>query len=140
MGMVQIAFIDRVLTEEATWKAVVLISKGVITYRSIGLVEVVWKAVMVVLNFRFIASINYHDFLHGFCAGCRTRTATPEVKLLQQVTTMGEEVFQGIILDLHKSYGALDRPRCLDILEGYGVGTRDLCLLRRYWDRIQMVE
>ena len=109
--MVQIAFIDRVLTEEATWKAVVLISKGVITYRSIGLVEVVWKAVMVVLNFRFTASITYHDFLHGFCAGCRTRTATPEVKLLQQVTTMREEVLHAIFLDLHKVYKTLARSR-----------------------------
>ena len=66
-------------------------------------------------------------------------TANLEVKLLQQATTMREEVFQGILLDLHKAYNALDRPRCLDILERYGVGTRALCLLRRYWDRIHMV-
>ena len=28
----------------------------------------------------------------------------------------------------------------MDILEGYGVGPRALCLLRRYWERFQMVE
>ena len=27
-----------------------------------------------------------------------------------------------IFLDLHKVYDALERDRCLDILEGYGVG------------------
>ena len=27
-----------------------------------------------------------------------------------------------IFLDLHKAYDALDRSRCLEILEGYGVG------------------
>ena len=34
----------------------------------------------------------------------------------------------------------MDRSRCLKILEGYGVGTRVLHLLRRYWERLQMVE
>ena len=33
----------------------------------------------------------------------------------------------------------LDRSRCLDILEGYGVGTRNLYLLCRYWERLNMV-
>ena len=36
--------------EYATWKAVVLIPKGGGEYRGIGLVEVVWKEVVVILN------------------------------------------------------------------------------------------
>ena len=44
-----------------------------------------------------------------------------------------------IFLDLHKAYGALDRSRCLDILEGYGVGPRAWQLLRAYWGKIMMV-
>ena len=35
-----------------------------------------------------------------------------------------EEVLYMIFLDLHKAYDALDRSRCLKILEGYSVGPR----------------
>ena len=43
-----------------------------------------------------------------------------------------------IFLDLHKTYNALDRSRCLEILEGYGVGTRARQLLRTYWGKMTM--
>ena len=95
--------------------------------------EVVWKAVAVTLDFRFTSPITYHDSLHGFRAGRGTGTATLEVKILQQLTDMGEEVLHAIFLDLHKSYNGLDRSRCLEILRGYGVGPRALCLFCRYW-------
>ena len=61
-------------------------------------------------------------------------TTTLEVKMLQQVMAMREEVLHKIFLDLHKEYNALDRFRCLEILEGYGVGPRALHLLYRYWE------
>ena len=57
------------MTEEATWQAVVLIPKGRMEYHSIGLVKVVWKVVVVIINRRLTASITYHDFLHVFQAG-----------------------------------------------------------------------
>ena len=44
-----------------------------------------------------------------------------------------------IFLDLHKAYDALDRYRCLEILEGYGMGTRSRRLLHTYWRRLTMV-
>ena len=44
-----------------------------------------------------------------------------------------------IFLDLHKAYDALDRSRCLEILEGYGVGPRSRRLLQTYWRRLMMV-
>ena len=34
---------------------------------------------------------------------------------------------------------ALDRSRCLEILEGYGVGPQACQLLRTYWMRLTMV-
>ena len=52
---------------------------------------------------------------------------------------MREAVLHAIFLDLHKAYDALYRSRCLDILEGYGVGPRDLPLLHRYWEQLQVV-
>ena len=44
--------------------------------------------VTVILNFRFTASITYHDYLHGFRSGCGMGNANLEVKLLQQVMAM----------------------------------------------------
>ena len=44
-----------------------------------------------------------------------------------------------IFLDLHKAYDVLDRSRCLEILEGYGVRPRSRRLLHPYWRRLTMV-
>ena len=75
--LMQTAFRDGELAEEATWQAVVLIPKGKGDYRGIGLVEVMWKVVAVILNRRLTSSITFHDVLHGFRAGRGTGTATP---------------------------------------------------------------
>ena len=45
VDLVQTAFREGILAEEATWQAVVLIPKGGKDYRGIGLVEVMWKVV-----------------------------------------------------------------------------------------------
>ena len=44
-----------------------------------------------------------------------------------------------IFLDLHKAYDTLDRSRCQEILEGYGVGPKARKLLQTYWHRLTMV-
>ena len=44
-----------------------------------------------------------------------------------------------IFLDLHKVYDTLDRSRCQEILEGYGVGPKARKLLQTYWHRLTMV-
>ena len=41
-------------------------------------------------------------------------------------------------LDLTKACDALDRSRCLGILEGYGVGLGARRLLQNYWRRLTM--
>ena len=66
----------------------VLIPKGEGGYRGIGLMEVMWKAVVVILNLRFTASITYHDYLHGFQEGRGTGTTTIKVKLLQKIVAL----------------------------------------------------
>ena len=122
VDLVQTAFRERDLAEESTWQAVVLIPKGKGYYRCIGLVEVMWKVVAVILNCRFTSSITFHNVFHGFRAGHGTGTATLEANLVQQLAAMREEVLYVIFLDLTKAYDALDRSRCLGILEGYGIG------------------
>ena len=57
MELVQTAFWEWTLAEEAPWQAVVLIPKGEKDYRGIGLVEVMWKVVAAILNRRFTDSI-----------------------------------------------------------------------------------
>ena len=66
----------------------VLIPKGGGDYYVIGLVEVVWKVVTVILNFCLATSIDFHVFLHGFWAGLCTGTTSLEAKLLQQLMAM----------------------------------------------------
>ena len=61
----------------------VLIPKGKGDYWGIGLVEVMWKVVAVILNRSFTSSTTFHDVLHVFWAGRSTGTATLESKLLQ---------------------------------------------------------
>ena len=116
--LIQTSFCEGGLDQEATWQVVVLIPKEKQEYRGIGLVEVMWKVVAAILNHWITASITYHDFLNGFRAGRGTGTATLDAKLLQQLAAMREEVLYVIFLDLHKAYDALERSRCLEILEG----------------------
>ena len=55
--LIQTAFWEGYVAEEAMWQAVVLIPKGKKDYRVIGLVEVMWKVVAAILNCRLTASI-----------------------------------------------------------------------------------
>ena len=133
------AFWEGKLSEEATWQTVVLILKGKRELRGIGLVEVTWKVVAVILHHQLTTGITFHDALHGFREGRGTGTATLEAKLLQQLADMREEVLYVIFIDLTKAYDALDMSRSLEILKGYEVENRVRRLLREYWNRTTMV-
>ena len=117
------------LAEEAMCQAVVLITKRGGDYYGIGLIEVVRKVVMVIINFRLSNNISFHDVLHGFWEGRGMENTSLEAKILQHLTAMREEVLYKIFLDLHKVYDSLDREICLEILEGYGLGLQDIRLL-----------
>ena len=62
----------------------VLIPKEIGDYRGIGIVELVWKLVAVILNLRLTASITFHNVFHGFQEDRGTGTSTLEAKLIQQ--------------------------------------------------------
>ena len=83
VDLVQSAFREGKLAEEATWQVVVLIPKVNTDYRGIGRVEVMWKVVAEIFNLRLTASITLHEFLHGFREGRGTGTVTLKAKLLQ---------------------------------------------------------
>ena len=109
-----------------------MIPKEVWYYHSIGLVGVVWKLVMVILNLCITTSISFHDVIHRLWACSGTWTASLEAKLFQQLMSMDEEVLYAIFLDLHKSYDALGRYICLYILGVYGVGPQDRSIFCTY--------
>ena len=112
MELTQTAFRDGNLAEEATWQTVVIIPKGKGEFWGIGLVEVIWKLLTLILHC-WLTAIKLHDVLHGFREDCGTGTSTLEAKLLQQLAAMREEVLYVIFLDLTKAYDALDRSRTL---------------------------
>ena len=76
---------------------------GGINFRGVGLVEVLRKEISGITNFRLLSSIQFHDTLHGFCAGRGSRTATLKSKLLQKIIFMRETVLHEIFIDLRKS-------------------------------------
>ena len=91
------------------------------------------------MNRRLIVVIQFHDTLHVFRAGRGTGTASLESNMLQQLMEMREEGIYEIFLDLNKSFDALDRGLCLNILEANGVGSHSIRLLWRYWERFTIV-
>ena len=121
------------------WQIVVLITKGEGNFRGIGLVKVLWKAIMSLLNCLLTEAISFHDNLLGFWAGQGMGTATLEANPPQQITTIREAVLLRVFLDIRKSYDALDRERALDLLTVYLVGPRMVQLLRTYWYQLTMV-
>ena len=101
--------------------------------------EFLWKTVTVILNFHLGMAVNLHEFLHGLRTGRVTGTTSLGDKILQKLATMREEVLYQIFLYLCKAYNSSDGNRCLDILEGYGVGPMFIHLLRLNWGCLIMV-
>ena len=93
-----------------------------------------------ILNHRLAVAIKFHDTLYWFRTVRGTSNTYIKDKLIQQHMKMREEVLYEVFLDLHKTYDALDHDLYLYILETYGVRPWSILLLRRYWDRITMVE
>ena len=73
------------------WAGIVLLHKGGVDYRGIGLLEPVWKVVeLTIMNAR-LQVIELHDSLHGFTAKRGTGMATIEVKLTQKPAHMEQD-------------------------------------------------
>ena len=96
----------------------------------IGIVEVIWKIVVTVLNCHIGMSITCYSVLHTFCSIIWTGTTSLDANLLQHLVDINKEVLCNILLNLHNYYNDLDRDRWCDVLTSYGVGPREIWLLR----------
>ena len=66
------------------------ISKENGEFRDIECIEVIWKAVLEVVNLRIGVAVDLHDTIHRFRARRGTGTASLEGKLLQKLTAIRE--------------------------------------------------
>lgn len=124
--------------QQMLWNIVVLIPKGCGDYRGIGLMEPFWKVIEAVMTAR-LKAVTFHEVLHGCISERGTDTATIEAKLQQQLAYLEQEAFFGVFLDLKTAFDAMDRSRVLELLQGYGVGTKMLTLIRTFWESAEMV-
>ncbi len=115
------------------WVITVLIPKGSGDYCGIGLFKPIWKVIKWVMDKR-LEAIALHDSLHGCCNRWGTGTAVIEAKLAQQLAHIKQTPFYGVFINLKKAFNAMDRERCLLILEGHGAGPNMRRLIRHFWD------
>ena len=111
VGEIQEAFHKGHLTEECVCQTVILIPKGNVYFRGIGLVEVIWNTVTEILNHCMMAAIQYHDTLNKLFTRIGKGYASLEDKLIQQLMAMREELIYEIFLDIHKAYDYSDCGR-----------------------------
>ena len=131
--LVQIIWETGSIPQQMTWMVVVLIPRGTSgDYRGIGLLDPIWK-VMEILMDNQLKTLALHDCLHGFPAGRGTGTAIMEVKLAQQLVYLKQVPLYGLFIDLRKAFNAMDRKRCLQILEDCGVGPKIRRLIQTFW-------
>ncbi len=88
---------------------------------------------------RQLNTLLLHEALHGCLNRRGTGTAILEAKLAQQLAHLEQEPLYGVFLDLKKVFNAMDRERCLLILEGYGAGRNMVRLIRNFWRDATMV-
>ncbi len=138
VGLIQAIRMQGEIPQQLTWVIVALLPKAGGDYRGIGLLEPLWKVVEQIMD-QQLNALPLHEALHG----CRNRrgmgTAILEVKLAQQLAHLEQEPFYKVFLDLKKAFDAMDRERCLQILERYGARPNMVRLIRTFWRDTTMV-
>jgi hypothetical protein len=138
VGLIQAIWMQGEIPQQLTWVIVVLPPKGGGDYRGIGLLELLWKVVKQIID-QGLNALPLHEVLHGCRNGRGMGMAILEAKLAQQLAHLEQEPFYGVFLDLKKAFNAMDRERCLLILEGYGAGPNMVQLICTFWRDATMV-
>jgi hypothetical protein len=138
VGLSQAILAQGEIPQQLTWVIVELLPKGGGDYRGIDLLEPLWKVMEHIMDQRLNA-LPLHEALQGCRNGHGMGTAILEAKLAQQLAHLEQELYYGVFLDLKKVFDAMDRERCLLILEGYGAGPNMVCLICNFWQDATMV-
>jgi hypothetical protein len=120
-GLIQVIWTQGKILQQLTWVIVVLLPKGCGDYCGNGLLEPLWKVEEHMMD-QQLNALPLHEVLHGCRNGHGMGTAILEAKLAQQLAHLEQEPFYGVFLDLKKVFNAMDRKRCLLILERYCAG------------------
>jgi hypothetical protein len=84
------------------WEIIILLPKGGGDYCGFGLLEPVWEVVEKIMV-AWLASIKFHDGLHGGLPGRGMGTATIEAKLAQSLAWRDQCPLYQIYVDLKKA-------------------------------------
>ena len=85
------------------------------------------------------ATIQFHNTLHWLYTGKCTGIVFLEAKLIQNLTSMKEDILYDTYLYIEKIYNVLECNPCLEIVETYSVRPWAIRLLRKYWYQLNMV-
>ncbi len=80
--------------------------------------------------------VNLFDCLHCFWSSKGTGTAAIKVKLAIQLAYLEKHQLYRFFLYLRKAFDAMDRSRCLNIHQEYGVGPNMLRLIGQFWEQV----
>ena len=115
------------------WNILVLIPKGNTDTWYIGILETIWKVMEAIIDNRLLASIQFHDALHGFRVGRGTGTATTKINISQELARVNQYPLFLVFLELMKAHNTEDRVRLIRTLEGYSAGQQMCDLLATFW-------
>ena len=87
---------------ELGWTVLFLIPKVNTDTWGIGLLEVLWKVVEAVIGTRIKSVVQFHDFLHVFCAGRGKGNAIMEFKPDQELESVDQDPSSTLLLYLSK--------------------------------------
>ena len=85
------------------WTILLLIPKEDTDNRGIGLLELLWKVVEVIIDTRLRASFHLHSILHGFCVGRVIGTEILEMNLAQELASVDQDSVFLSLLDMCKA-------------------------------------
>ena len=100
------------------WTILVFIPKVNTDTWGVGLLKTLWKFLEAIIDTYPWSRIQFHDFLHGFCAWRGTGTATMELNIAQYLSSINQYPLLLVFLDLTKAYDTVDRICLISTLEG----------------------